>query len=303
MAFVNYSKTKMKNIITAHTGMVTWEGVHHWVPPSKKAWDWYTGNRNGDVHIFEDVHLREHVDYDGKIKIALLEEVPTIYDYANQFDPNMFHPYKWFLQNHQHFDYVFSNYKFLKDIVGEEKYHWICFYVNGIAPEEYGMYEKERLISIIVSHKNWISGHRMRHEVVGRFGKHIDVYGKGYNTLIDDFNIRGKIIALAPYYYSIIIPNTNIDDFFSEQVTDCLAVGTIPVFCGTQGIKNHFNMDGIVTFNSLDELGELLPTLTKDLYHSKINAIADNLERARKLKTTVDWIYDNKKDWLENLKK
>lgn len=289
------------NIITGHPTTETWDNVHHWVPPSKKAWEWYTGNKNGNVHIFEDVHLREHVNYNGKIKIALLEEVPTIYDYAQQFDPQMFHPYKWILQNYQHFDYIFSAYKFLKDIVGEHKYHWICYHIGGISPDDYGMYDKERLLSIIASHKNWITGHKMRHEVISRFRKYIDVYGKGYNTIINDYNILGKIIGLAPYYFSIIIPNTNIDDFFSEQLTDAMAVCTIPIFCGTKNVINYFNKDGIIQFDCVNDLENIIPYLNKDLYYSKIDAVMENLEIAKNYKTTVDWLYDNKKDFLENL--
>ena len=290
--------------------MKTWDGVKHWVPPSKKAWDWYTGNRNGDVHIFEDVHLPEHVNFDGKIKIALLEEVPAIYDHAKLCDPNTFHPYEWLAKNHHHFDYVMSTYRYLESIVGSNKYRWICFHIGGIPYDQFGMYEKERLVSIIASHKTWTNGHKMRHEIVRKFRKYIDVYGKGYNTLIDEYSLdpvtkevgMGKIIGLAPYCYSIIVPNTNIDDFFSEQLTDAMAVGTIPVFCGTKNVVNYFDPNGIIQFNSVDELGEILPTLTKELYQSKIEAVMKNLETAKTYKTTVDWLYDHKKDFLENLK-
>jgi len=293
------------NIITAHTGMDTWEGIQHWVPPSKKAWDWYTGNKNGDVHIFEDKRLPEHVNYNGKIKIALMEEVPTIYDNAGQFDPNMFHPYKWLEKNHQHFDYVFTSYRFIENWVGKDKFHWIYFCVQGIAPEDYGNYEKERNVSIIVSQKRWITGHKMRYDVVERFGDKIEVFGRGFNNILDTYlpSGMGKIIALAPYRFSIIIPNTNIDDWFSEQVTDAMVVGTIPVFCGSKCLEKFFNPAGIVRFETLDELGKILPTLTKELYESKIDAVLDNLERAKGYKTTVDWLYDNKREFLENIPK
>lgn len=293
------------NIITAHTGMKTWDGVEHWVPPTKKSWDWYTGNRDGDVHIFEDVHLPEHVNYNGKVKIALLEEVPTIYDYAGQFDPNMFHPYKWLEKNHQHFDYIFGAYRFMEEWVGKDRFHWIYFCIQGIAPNEFGMYDKERNLSIIASPKRWTTGHQMRHQIIAKYGDKIDVYGKGYNNLLDQYDPkgRGKIIALAPYRFTLIIPNTVIDDWFSEQVTDAMAVGTIPVFCGTKNIGKFFNTDGMVLFDSVEEFGKILPTLNKDLYDLKINGVLDNLERARTYKTTVDWIYDNKKDFLENIPK
>jgi hypothetical protein len=131
----------------------------------------------------------------------------------------------------------------------------------------------------------------------------MDVYGGGYNTLIDDYSKMGKIIALAPYYFTIVVPNTNIDDWFSEQITDAMVVGTVPIFCGTKSVHKHFNVDGIIQFNSVDELATIIPSLTKGLYESKMSAILDNLERAKKYISSTDWLYNNKKEFLENIQK
>ena len=163
------------NTITGHPNMTTWENVTTVVVPTTEALQWYTGHKNGDVHIFEDSHLSEHINYDGKIKVALLEEVPTIYDFAQACDPRMVHPYKWIKENHQHFDYVFSPYIFLKDIVGEHKYHWICSQNCYIPTDHFGLYEKERLLSVVASFKRWTEGHKMRHEIIAKFKQHMDV--------------------------------------------------------------------------------------------------------------------------------
>lgn len=290
------------NIIVGHSAhpYETYKGSI--ATPSKEAWEWYQ-HKEGDVHIFEEECLLEHTKYDGKIKIALLGEVPDIYDHAKQFDVNdtWVHPYRWIKQNHQHFNYIMSPYTFVKDIVGEQKYIWAAIQNSFIHREQIGMYEKERMLSIIASSKNWTIGHRMRHEAIKKFKQYMDVYGNGYNTIIDDHS-DGKIIALAPYSFTIIIANTRIDEWVTDQLPDAMLVGTIPIFWGTKAIGKYFNADGIIQFDTVDELGKIIPTLSKELYNSKLSAISENMELARPYSSIAEWLYVNKKDFLENLK-
>lgn len=289
------------NVITGHT-TIQFDDKINVATPTPEAWEWYRGNRNGDVHIFEDTLLQTHIDYNDKIKIAMIMEVDAIYDNAKQFNHNMFHPYEWLKTNHQHFDYVMGPFLVLKDIVGEEKYVWTSAQNSFISRDQIGMYEKERLLSIIASAKRWTPGHKLRHEIIEKYRSNLDVYGGGYNTILNDYGLFGKVIALAPYYFTIIAINTITDDFFSEQLTDAMSVGTIPIFWGTKGISKHFNMDGIIQFDNINELGGIIASLSKELYESKKDAVLENLELSKKYITTVDWLYNNKREFLENIK-
>lgn len=291
------------NTITIHSTMKL-EDYTNVDTPSSEAWNWAMENRNGDVHLFEEGCLIEHTKYDGKIKIALLGEVPAIYDHAKACAPNSewIHPYEWLKNNHHHFNYIMSPFTFLKDLVGD-RYIWSAVQVSHVKKDDYAIYEKERTLSIIASWKRWTTGHNLRHEIINKHKNEMDVYGSGYNTIIDNYDSRhmGKIIAIAPYCFTIIVPNTNIDDWYSDQITDAMVLGTIPVFCGTKNVSNYFNPNGIIQFGSLEELGEILPTLTKDLYNSKMDAVLDNFERAKHHESPADWLYYNKKDFLENI--
>lgn len=289
------------NTITGHTTM-KYEDFISVVPPRQDAWDWYTLNKNGDVHIFEDTLLPTHIDYDGKIKIAFLLEVPSIYDAAKKCNSDTFHPFEWIVKNYQHFDYIISPYRYLENLVGKDKYMWALAQCCFIPRDQFGLYEKEKTLSAIASTKNWTDGHQMRHKVIRKFHSQMDIYGSGYNNLINSYGKMGKIIALAPYCFTIVVPNTNIDDFFSEQVTDAMAVGTIPVFCGTKNIGKYFNLNGIIQFDTIDELESIIPTLSKELYESKMLAVKENLELSKKYICSLDWLYENKKEFLENIK-
>lgn len=288
------------NTITAHTTKTLGEYVST-LAPTPEAWAWYTSNPDGDVHIFEDTLLPEHDKIKGKKKVALIIEVPDIYDNAKSHNPHVFHPYEWMKANHEHFDHVLSPFLVLKDLVGESRFTWMPAQECFVSREQMGMYEKERMLSAIASFKNWTVGHRMRHEIINRFHNKMDVYGSGYNDLINKQGNFGKVIALAPYCFTLVVPNTKVDDFFSEQLTDAMAVGTIPIYCGTNGVRKHFNMDGVIEFSTVDELEGIINGLSKELYDSKINAVMDNLNRAMEYTGTVNWLFNKNKSFLENL--
>ena len=290
------------NSVTFHNGMThaSYGGI---LPPEPDTWDFFMTNPNGDVHIFEDTFLPQYINHDDKIKIAMIIEVPEIYDHGKGFNPQMFHPHQWLKENHHHFDYVFSAYRMWESIVGPEKYHWTLAGDCRIPKDQQGLYEKERVLSAIASVKLWTTGHQMRHGAIGRNRGRLDVYGSGYNNIINDHGPFGKLIALAPYCFTLVVANSKVDDYFSEQLTDALIVGTVPIYWGTHNIKNHFNMDGIIQFETLEELDKIIPTLTMERYHTMLPAIEDNLKRAQLLGNPMDWLYRNKKTFLETVTK
>lgn len=273
-------------------------------PPSKEAWDWFVKaheNNEGDVHIFEDLHLRKHdnPEYRGKIKIASIMECPEIYKFVMRVNPREFDPFEWIKENHRYFDYVMSPYFELKQYFGD-RFFWLPALSSRVKLHEFGMYEKSRLVSIVASFKDWTYGHKLRHEVIKKYPKKFDIYGSGYNNIINE---HGKLISIAPYYYSVCILNSIEEDYFTEALTDILAVGTIPIIFGTRNINKYWNPDGLIFFDTAEELGEILSNLTPEMYESRIDAVKENVEITKKYLNLPQFIYDNYKKQLENLKK
>ena len=78
-----------------------------------------------------------------------------------------------------------------------------------------------------------------------------------------------------------------------------MAVGTIPIYWGCPNISDFFNKEGIITFDSIDELKTILENIDFDAhYNSSINAIDENIELAKKYNITEDWMYENIYDRL-----
>lgn len=150
-----------------------------------------------------------------------------------------------------------------------------------------GIYEKNKNISMIFSHKILTNGHRLRHQIANNISG-VDLYGTGTGI-----EFKQKEEFLPNYRFSIEIENTRIKNYFSEKIIDCFALGTIPVYCGCTNIDDFFNKDGIIRFSNFEELKLILPTLTDELYESKLSAITDNFKLVDKFKTPEDWIYEN----------
>ena len=260
------------------------------IPQIPEVYEWLN-NTQGDIHIFENQSVLEHKNYKG-FKIAYLRESPEVYDYTSQFGTP--HITNWVLERHNEFDHIFSCFNYIRDIVGEDKFTFIPVGGSRILLKDYGLYEKERNISIVASFKDWTEGHCLRHQVIQKYQSQIEVYGSGYNEIIDKYDSNfGKIIAIAPYRYSLAIINSNKDDYFTDIIIDCLAVGTIPIFWGTKNITKYFNSEGIIQFNNIDDLEDILPKCNKKHYDSKIDAIKENIELAKLYSSTYDWIYKN----------
>ena len=158
------------------------------------------------------------------------------------------------------------------------------------------VYPKNKLVSHIGSNKTFLPGHRSRLEMLKSTKGKVDLFGTVQLAFYDEMiRHENKFEGLKDYAFSIAIENldSSIDDYyFSEKITDCFITGTIPIYYGCPNISNFFNLDGILVFNTADELSEIVDNLSMELYHSKLEAVRDNYERAIKTPLTNDKLYN-----------
>ena len=159
-----------------------------------------------------------------------------------------------------------------------EKFDWCP--AQGFWIKEPKVYEKSKMISMISSNKRMCEGHLKRLEWVDRIGDQVDLYGRGFKE------IQNKEEGLCDYMFSVAIENGQYETYFTEKLLDCFATGTIPVYLGAPDIGEHFNSDGIVDLTEEFDVSE-------DIYYAKIDAIQDNLERAKKMEILEDFIWEN----------
>lgn len=172
------------------------------------------------------------------------------------------------------YDIIFTHDQRLLSI--GDKFKWAP--AQGFWIKEPKIYEKSKMISMIASNKRMCEGHIKRLEWVERIGDQVDLYGRGFNE------IANKEDGLCDYMFSVAIENGQYETYFTEKLLDCFATGTIPVYLGAPDIENHFNMGGIITLSDEFDISE-------EIYYSKLDAIKDNLERAKKMEILEDYIY------------
>ncbi|NBW14288.1 MAG: hypothetical protein EBR82_40455 [Caulobacteraceae bacterium] len=210
--------------------------------------------------------------------------------FNSQIDPNKKN-YAWLIEppiiNGENYINITKNYnKFIKvfshNLNLASKIDNFVYVPHGgtwLRTEDINIWEKTKDLSMIFSHKQWNSFHRTRHSIYEKYKNSnlIDFYGSGSNK-----SIEYKIEGLKNYRFSLVIENSIEKDYFTEKILDCLLTATIPIYCGTTNISRYFNTDGIIIFNTIEELDKILNELNLDIYKSKIDAVVDNYTKAHK---------------------
>jgi len=174
------------------------------------------------------------------------------------------------------FDLIFTHNQELLCL--DEKFKWCP--AQGFWIKEPKIYDKTKIISMISSDKTMTEGQRTRLQWVEMLKDQIDIYGRGINE------ISTKEEGLCDYMFSVVIENGFYESYFTEKILDCFATGTIPVYMGSPDIGKYFNQNGIINLTEEFDVSE-------EIYFSKMEAIKENLEKAKEYEILEDFIYLN----------
>lgn len=146
------------------------------------------------------------------------------------------------------------------------------------------IYPKNKMSSFITSNKAFTDGHRFRLKCFKHLMDHhcnIDPFGVGIREIV------GKIEALRDYRFSIAIENGKCRNYFTEKIMDCFLTGTIPIYHGCPNIGDFFDVKGFYTFETSEELMEIVNSLTEKDYEDRRSIVEANFKESDK------WWYDN----------
>jgi hypothetical protein len=171
-----------------------------------------------------------------------------------------------------------------------EKARFVPFGGCWIPDEKWGMHPKTKLVSMIYSGKNFMEGHKLRHQVAA-MNLGIDLYGHGCGR-----PIACKSEGLADYMFSVVIENDRAENYFTEKILDCFALGTIPIYWGAPNIGRFFEPHGILSFETISQLGMLLSVISEQRLTPMMRieeAAERNLVTARKYVLPEDYMYEH----------
>ncbi len=135
--------------------------------------------------------------------------------------------------------------------------------------------EKKRLISVITSDKAFTQGHQDRIDFVEKLKKHygdkIDVFGRGYNTFEDKWEV------LAPYKYHIAIENSSSRYYWTEKLSDCYLAHSFPIYYGCTNVDDYFPAKGLcrIDIHNFDECVKAIDAVLENELYEKRRAELD----------------------------
>ena len=198
-------------------------------------------------------------------------------------EPNeYFGMHDWAIENQNMFNVILTQSDKLSNNCSNVLYQ--PFGHTWFKPDQYNKkHKKEFKIAHLRGNLLKSYGHSMRHEILNRKNelktptKFFESYGDRYN--IEEARI-GKEEVFGDSQYGIAIENFSHRGFFTEKILDCLLLKTIPIYWGCSNISDYFDIDGIITFDNVDDLIYKTNQLTEDYYESKKEIIEKNWKLA-----------------------
>ena len=236
------------------------------------------------------LHMAPHVN--SKLKVAILQEppelLPQIYEIIEQFE--------------DHYDIIFTYVQELLDR-DPEKYVFAPPDMPALEPAACKMHDKTELVSMIYSSKQNLTGHQLRHRIANEYiigqelGEKIDLFGTG-----TDNPIKNKSEGCVDYMFQIAIENAKRTNFFADKILDCFISGCVPIYWGCPNIGDFFDTRGILTFETDEELLEILNNLSEEKYLNMLEYAKKNYELAQQYQWPDDFFFVKIMDILKRRK-
>lgn len=132
-------------------------------------------------------------------------------------------------------------------------------------------------VSFINSGKSQLPGHHFRNLISSKLSK--SEYDIG--LMVPKTRIETKIPLFVNSMYHIAVENSQVRNYFTEKIIDCFMSRTVPIYWGCPNLGNFFNMHGVIKFESISQLDDILKNLTDKQYMDRMEAIEDNYNRAK----------------------
>jgi len=198
-------------------------------------------------------------------------------------EPNeYFGLHDWVIQNKELFDIILTQSD--KVLNNCDNAFYQPFGHTWLKPDQYNKeHDKKFQLSHLCGKLNKTYGHSLRHETLSRKNEFsiplnfYDVYGDRNN--IDDARL-GKEFVFGDSQFGIVIENTSYRGYFTEKILDCFLLKTIPVYWGCSNIGDYFDIDGIITFNNVDDLIYKTNQLNESYYEDRKEIINKNWKLA-----------------------
>ena len=198
-------------------------------------------------------------------------------------EPNeYFGLHDWVIQNKELFDIILTQSD--KVLNNCDNAFYQPFGHTWLKPDQYNKeHDKKFQLSHLCGKLNKTYGHSLRHETLARQNE-FSIPLNFYETYGDRNNIEdarlGKEFIFGDSQFGVVIENTSYRGYFTEKILDCFLLKTIPIYWGCSNIGDYFDIDGIITFNNVDDLIYKTNQLNENYYENKKEIIEKNWKLA-----------------------
>jgi len=221
-----------------------------------------------DLNICYNKHIQQ--SYNPKKKNILLAiESPAVVEHNNWISDDMEFIAEISFGNFKKLD----NYLCCRDLYVNSD-NFIDISVGSIYDKKPG------LVSIVSSDKDYLPGHKFRHEIIQHFSSRIQVFGSGYGKFGDITD------SYTEYKFQVVIENGRYPEYVSEKFFNCIKTQTIPIYWGGKEAvrKMGFDLNGILFFDTKEKLNDIIDMLSPELYESKKESVLANMHRIIELR-------------------
>jgi hypothetical protein len=218
---------------------------------------------------------------------------------------------EYLVHNYFKFNYILT---YDKDLLKLPNAHMYVYGTTWIDKEDYTGIEstqKQFHLSGLFGWKNWTAGHHLRHEVYHNqstiAGIPFTFYRSSQGTLLEAQDnpiigkeLKDKIALFRTSMFSVVIENSQQENYISESLIDCLITKTVPVYFGCPNINQYFDTTGWSIVTTKDDVFKKVSELTPELYKENIKTIEHNYKIAIQysdLYTNINRVISNFKEF------
>jgi hypothetical protein len=276
----------------------------------------FSNFRNPDSPVYDDLKkLDKPITFFYDYPPQSLEELQiNPYNFLMIHEPDEFFGiHSWVAKNHHLYSGILTwNEDLLENCPNTMLFTHNAEGIAGSVSDEFldeftQKYTKQFEVSFLSGAKSLVEGHKLRQEIY-KIKDQINIPKKWYYVL-EDFNQKdfdnggagrpdeiwiGKQICYDTPMFHIAVENVNHNNWYTEKITDAFATKTIPIYWGCPNIGEFYDERGIIRFNTISELIEIVNNLTPELYYEMKPYIENNYQivKADRLKDKLNLFFN-----------
>jgi hypothetical protein len=206
-------------------------------------------------------------------------------------EPYCLHPesYEAAWSNRHKFDAILT---YDEDFLGLEPYRFCPYGGTWLPKDTWGLKPKTKLCSMLVGQKMAAEGHRKGRETADALKGKLDLFDSARDTSVT-YGLDTKLRTLEDYAFTNVVENCYQDNYFDEWLLDAMSQGTIPLLWGCGNIDRFFDKNGIIVWQTIEQLVNIVSSLSLELYQRMFQSAELNLAVIEQYAIPEDWVVTN----------